>query len=308
MKKKYLSTLKSYIKAGKLPLLLGIAPFFMDKNKKNLEILREKINYSIHKTLKKKYEYSKIDDFKLKPKCKVNNPIWFMWLQGINNAPELCKINFERLKEIYPNRVVLITSDNLSDYIDLPNFIINKWLSGCISNTHFSDIVRISLLVTYGGTWVDSTVFASQELLDKQENFLIPQTFKPGRDGNVIPISSWFIQCDKGNLYLSRVKNLLFQYWKKNNELIDYFLLHHFLMIASEELDNYLDNIAPLDNTLPHYLMLKMKKERISLAEFENYVSQAQLLKFTNKYENKVEKENYERLEQLLKEKSYGRN
>ncbi|XRF76656.1 capsular polysaccharide synthesis protein, partial [Pediococcus acidilactici] len=92
------------------------------------------------------------------------------------------------------------------------------------------------------------------------------------------------------------------------NELIDYFLLHHFLMIASEELDNYLDNIAPLDNTLPHYLMLKMKKERISLGELENYISQAQLLKFTNKYENKVEKENYERLEQLLKEKSYGRN
>ncbi|MFG1200443.1 hypothetical protein ODR38_09705 [Pediococcus acidilactici] len=42
MKKKYLSTLKSYIKAGKMPLLLGLAPFFMDKNKKNLEILREK--------------------------------------------------------------------------------------------------------------------------------------------------------------------------------------------------------------------------------------------------------------------------
>ncbi|MCT3019817.1 glycosyl transferase [Pediococcus pentosaceus] len=304
MKLKYFNKLLEYSKSGKLPLILLLSPFFLDGKKKNLEILRQKINYSIHKTLKRKYMNKKIGNdvsFSSSKKKNLKNPIWFMWLQGIEDAPELCKVNFNRISRTHSERMNLITADTLEEYLDLPEFILKKWKKGIITNTHFSDIVRVQLLATYGGTWVDSTAFVSDTLLEFDEDFLIPQTFKPGRDGNVIPVSSWYIHAGEKNEYMIRVRDLLFYYWQKHDYLIDYFLLHHFLIIASEEMQDYLDCIKPLDNTLPHLLMLRMRRYDISKDEFLTYFKNLKLMKFTNKAQNEREKNNYNKMINLLK-------
>ena len=44
--------------------------------------------------------------------------------------------------------------------------------------------------------------------------------------------SSWFIHSKKDNILLKYVLTLLYEYWKSENTLIDYFLLHYFVFLA----------------------------------------------------------------------------
>ena len=68
----------------------------------------------------------------------------------------------------------LITYENYSDYVELPDYVVEKHKNGTISRAHFSDVLRFSLLKTYGGMWIDSTAFS---FVEKQIfNFLILYT------------------------------------------------------------------------------------------------------------------------------------
>lgn len=305
-KSKAFKTLKGFIKSGELPLVVGLAPFFLDHSRKNLEIFRERLTYSVHKRLIKKFYMTKItSNFGSKKKKQLNdNPIWMMWLQGIENAPELSKVNYQYLKKEFPDNFILVTQKNILEFIDLPEYILKKWRTGSISNTHFSDIVRLQLLDTYGGTWIDSTVFVKKTLMDSTE-FKIPQTFSPGNNCNVLPVSNWFIHSSEDNLYIARVRDLLFEYWKKYNFALDYFICHHFLEIASVEQDNYLKKVIPIDNTMPHFLMLRMRETILSKEEMNRWYNSFELMKFTNKFENETERSNYAVLVEVIKTQSH---
>ncbi|MBU7481916.1 capsular polysaccharide synthesis protein [Lactiplantibacillus pentosus] len=297
-RKKIIESLSSYVYAGKLPLMLCLIPFFIN-NKKGMELFRERLDLSVQGTLKRRffnktgatsYQSSKLI------KLQKKHNIWFMWLQGIDNAPELCRTNYMYLKKKFGDGVHLITADNVFDYVEIPDFIKVKWINGTISNTHFSDIIRVQLLSTYGGTWIDATVFINSNFLERLTEFCLPQTFKPGSNGHALPVSSWFINVPGENKYIERVRDLLFLYWEKNNRLIDYFLLHHFFIIVSDEMDNYLDNIYPLDNSMPHYPMLLMKRRKVSSFEIESFLKDYKVMKFTYKTDSRLEDDNYVKL------------
>lgn len=301
MENKIVNYCLSYIKAGKLPLMIGLAPFFLSKNKKKMEVFRARLNIGVHASLVHKYYKKKISiNYGSIEKVTLNNPIWFMWLQGIENAPQLSKTNYRYLLSLFGSRVKLITSNNVFEYIELPSFILNKWKDAKISNTHFSDIIRLQLLSTYGGTWIDSTVVVKKEFIEELPKFEIPQTFKPGSDGQITPVSNWFIHANKENEFILRVRDLLFNYWENQDFAVDYFIFHHFLIIASKEKENYLENVYPMDNTLPHYLMIKMKTKKMSLNDIQQLFEKFDVMKFTNKHENTVENENYMKLIKVL--------
>lgn len=93
----------------------------------------------------------------LKPKI-----IWWCWLQGVDNAPPICKACLNSLKQnISDHKIIVITEENRHDFIKLPAKIEEKYANGLIDRTHFSDILRAALLVHYGGTWIDSTVLCT---------------------------------------------------------------------------------------------------------------------------------------------------
>jgi len=45
--------------------------------------------------------------------------------------------------------------------VELPGYIVEKWEKGRIPAAMFSDLLRVELLIKYGGTWIDSTVFCT---------------------------------------------------------------------------------------------------------------------------------------------------
>lgn len=233
-------------------------------SKKALEIVRLSAQLKIQKRLQKKYKsvLEKIDYEKINNKeQRKNKTIWICWLQGIENAPDLVKVCYESVCENLQDwDIVVVTSDNLKEYIDLPSYIMEKWNKGMISNTHFSDILRVELLTSYGGLWLDSTVLCTGKVPNyiEESELFIYQCLKPGLDGHCIIGSSWLIYSESNNIVMHTVRLLLFEYWKENNRLVDYFLLHHFISITLRYLRGEWNKIPKVPNDLPHILLLQM--------------------------------------------------
>lgn len=159
--------------------------------------------------------------------------------------------------------IVAITSDNMSDYVKFPKFILDKWKSGQITHTHMTDLLRLELLIRYGGMWIDATVLCTSNRKKIPDYFFnsdlfLYQTLKPGRDGQAQPISSWLISAKTNNKILMMTRYLCYEYWKKNDELVDYFLFHDFVVIALEHNEESWKKIIPIDNAAPHMLLLRL--------------------------------------------------
>ena len=183
--------------------------------------------------LKKFEKYTKniiIDDTKTVYENPYPQKIWTLWLQGYENAPDIVKICISSMKKYANNYdVVVLDENNLSKYITLPDFIMQKYKKGFISPIHFSDIVRLELLDRYGGTWIDSTVLCTGSLEIFQENELV--LLRKLRSDNIYWMSSYFIHSTNPNNYL--IKNLklsVFNFWKhNNNECKKIFFLAYFI-------------------------------------------------------------------------------
>lgn len=261
-----ISLLKEYARNGVLPyvcLQLAISGF----SKKSLEIVRNGVSLKIYHKLRKRYKkvLDEFDNNYQELQQTHSKKVWVCWMQGMENAPELVQRCYRSLEDNLKDReIVLITSSNLKEYTDFPKYILEKYENGLITHTHFSDLLRVELLCRYGGTWIDATVFCSggdipSYMLDS-ELFMF-QNLKPGADGSVLNISSWFMTSCANNKIMLAVRALLWEYWKKNNRLIDYFLLHHFTVMVGERYTDDWNRIVQFPNSLPHILLLMMFDE-----------------------------------------------
>lgn len=239
----------------------------LGKDKKALEILRLSAQYKIKRNLEKKYK-REIEKFQLNyiddKQHKESNKVWICWFQGLDSAPALVKKCYESIKHNLTDReIILITSDNMSDYVKFPDFILEKWKAGRITHTHMTDLLRLELLIQYGGMWIDATVLCTSSRENIPDYFFnsdlfLYQTLKPGRDGQSQPISSWLISAKTNNKILIMTKYLCYEYWKKNNDMVDYFLFHDFVMISLEHNEEDWKKIIPRDNAAPHMLLLRL--------------------------------------------------
>lgn len=234
-------------------------------SKKALEILRLAVDNKILCKLRKKYKkfianYSLTYNEKL-PRIR-SNKIWICWFQGIDNAPDVVKnCYYSILNNIKDRDIILITEDNYRDYVEFPKNIQNKIELGIITKTHTSDLLRLELLNRYGGTWIDATVFCSGKSIPEymlNSDLFLFQSLKPGLNGKCTCISSWFISACTNNPILLLTQSMLYDYWEKNDRMIDYFLLHKFFQIAIEKYPEEWQKVVPFDNSTPHILLLRL--------------------------------------------------
>lgn len=52
--------------------------------------------------------------------------------------------------------------------------------------------------------------------------------------------------------------NLLYNYWEKNDRLIDYFIFHDFFQLAIESYPKEWKKVIPFNNATPHILLLRL--------------------------------------------------
>ena len=217
-------------------ILMDINKIKFDEDKAILNWTNMKRDF---KFLVNKYKYL-IDN---ETNISEDSPIWMMWYQGLENAPPIVKICYE---SIFRNRgkhpVYILNKNNIKKYISLPNYIIEKFKKGIIGMAHFSDIIRVGLLLKFGGYWIDSTYFITTPLKKINSTFF---TLKPR---HCFVKKHSFIKCLFSINFMAVPKNsfiatysfasLLF-YWKKYNSTICYFLLDYIFNIAYKKLPKF---------------------------------------------------------------------
>lgn len=258
--------LKQYWKGGALFTAVGEL-LLLGKSRTALEQLSLAASLKIKQKLERKYKkyLTQFNENYTETEHKGANKIWTCWFQGLDEAPIIVKKCVESVRINNPDKeVVVITANNLHDYVRFPEYIEEKWKRGIITHTHMTDLLRLELLIKYGGTWIDATVFCSSSNIPSyffDSDLFFYQLLKPGRDGNGIYLSSWFISAKTNNKILMATQKLCYEYWKENDTMWDYFLLHDFLSIVLEYYPDDWDKIVPRDNAAPHMLLLRLFDE-----------------------------------------------
>lgn len=237
----------------------------LGKSRTALELIQMNKMLKMKNKLRRKYSSELEKDLEVQSGV-VNNTIWIMWLQGLENAPCLVKKAVKSVEQSLPEQKVVVSdANNFQDYVSVPSDIIDKWKLGVISNPHFSDIVRMELLIQNGGTWFDATIILDknfdtlQNILDSDQTFF--QNLRPGQMGNSIWLSNWFIHTRSNEPTLLRVREILYAYWRHHNFAIDYFLFHIIWHLVYEFHGEELKKIKQIPNALPLQLMYLLNEK-----------------------------------------------
>jgi mannosyltransferase OCH1-like enzyme len=196
------------------------------------------------------------------PHNEYINCIWTCWFQGYDKAPPIIKACINSMHK-YSNgyKVIVLTEETIPDYVSMPDYIIKKYKAGIISPAHFSDLLRTLLLITYGGIWLDATVFLTGNIpqyLLSAELFMFQSSIL---NNEYRPCSNWFIIAKKNNFILIKVFEILINYWKNNNQLLHYFIFHitvKFIITYIPEAKNLWNEMFYKNNSDPHLLQKKL--------------------------------------------------
>ena len=139
---------------------LGQIPYVIGEN--NARKICEKRHKVTREFLEKEF-YEFIINYEFNT-CNQENSkiIWTLWMQGYENAPELVKSTIDSIRkfaELNNFQFILLEENTIEKYVVFPKLIKEKMDLGVIDYTKISDILRVSLLAKYGGTWVDATIY-----------------------------------------------------------------------------------------------------------------------------------------------------
>lgn len=219
-----------------------------------------------------------------------DNTIWIYWKQGIENAPQIvkkCIASVSKYNKDY--RVIIVDSKNIHSYVKFPKRIEELHNKGMFSEAHFSDLLRLQLLILYGGIWIDATVLVTAdmpEIVRRSPFFMFsvgnwwPSMKDPSK------CSSWFIKSNSNNKLLVKTRNFLFEHWKHRISLIHYFAFHYALSaLCDTDIECQLIwNDVPFISTLqPHYLQFNFGR-KYDKASYDYTLSQCFVHKCTYKY------------------------
>lgn len=195
--------------------------------------------------------------------------IWFCWLQGIDQAPEMVRVCLESQRRMFGDRVVVLDDRNYRQWVELPDYVEEKYRKGMIPGALFSDLLRLELLIRYGGMWIDSTVLVTPiesdekwdlqgtykgltwEEIEKSDLFV----FRYFRSGRVVGMSNWLIHAKAGNPLLADIRNMLLAYWKDFDCTIEYYIFHLFFGVVAKRYPEMIMKM-PKGNSF-HAIMLR---------------------------------------------------
>ena len=92
----------------------------------------------------------------------ISFTIWMAWFQGEHHlntqGPPINRLAVRAWREMYPDNVILITDDNISQYAPNLRLIRGRSLN------HNADLLRLHLLETHGGLWVDASCVPTKRI------------------------------------------------------------------------------------------------------------------------------------------------
>ena len=147
----------------------------------------------------------------------MKRKLWILWLQGFEQAPYVVTKCLHSWK--VHNRdgwdIVELTEKNIGQYVAVEG-LIQQYADKKINRIALSEIIRIELLKTYGGVWVDATTFCNKPL-DSWLPEYIGNGFFAFELKNDRPLSSWFLYGDGSNYILDKWHEAVFGFVNSRN-------------------------------------------------------------------------------------------
>lgn len=179
-------------------------------------------------------KYSNDNDIGIK---NENAPVWVCWWSGEEDAPALVKQCIRSIKRnIGTNHSVnIITEENYTDYLEIPDYILQKVENGTMCIAHLSDYLRVSLLEKYGGLWLDSTIFCAKKVPEEYFDLPLFTCKSEPVESRYLSKLRWTFFCLGGykhHIFYRFFKEALENYWRTEESAIDYLLIDYLIEIA----------------------------------------------------------------------------
>lgn len=194
------------------------------------------------------------------PKEAGERRIWVFWGQGEDSMPELIRACYEQLVALNGDAVTLVTNQNVHEFLDIPAVIYEKVERGAISWAHFSDIIRTSLLVRYGGLWLDATVWTTRQFPFEEfgEMPFYSANGKVAVSSRAVRFwtsfqwnwSGWCLYAsNKNEVLFSFVSEMLINLAQREKYLLDYVLVDYCIYYACRKLPGVGDAMSECNKT-----------------------------------------------------------
>lgn len=227
--------------------------------------------------------------------------IWQYWAQGYSSLPSVVQECLASVDEYCSGYTIVRLDDaNLRDYIEFPEWFETK--RNTMSRAHFSDILRVVLLSTYGGIWMDATIKLTapipaqiiespffvfrrddnEQNMDYWEN-TYAYYFGWGRGFRVRMLNS-FIVARCAHPGLCTLKNCLLSWWQRHDSLPDYFFFQILFDVMVSRGYNDMD-CRVISDTLPHYMQQSINDPAFPLVALEKIPEICSIHKLTYKKE-----------------------
>jgi len=167
---------------------------------------------------------------------EIPKKIWVCWWDGIDTMPPIIRACYNSIilnAGMY--QVTLITKENYTQYINFPDHVLSNVGTGKMSLTHFSNLIRMSLLYNYGGLWLDITFLATAEIKLEGCSFFTIRTVD--FDFKHIAKGKWQGNCIAGvpgHYFFKFIYEFLCEYWRKYSCLMTYHLYDYSINLAYE--------------------------------------------------------------------------
>ena len=197
--------------------------------------------------------------------CNQKNSkiIWTLWMQGYENAPELVKSTIDSIRkfaELNNFQFILLEENTIEKYIVFPKLIKEKMDLGVIDYTKISDILRVSLLAKYGGTWVDATIYMKEEF----DSSLLLQNYYTIKTGGIedyspnISNNRWkgFFLSGNSSLF-SFTRDFFFEYYSRYDIAVDYLLIDYIFDMAYKYDEKIKNQMLELEKSNPNLFWLE---------------------------------------------------
>lgn len=195
-----------------------------------------------------------------------SNKVWICWLQGEENAPPLVKACINSVRHNLPHKeVIVLSEETIPQYVHFPDHITEKWKNKKIRAARYADLLRLALLCTYGGIWIDATVLCTSSDIPKAISdsplFVYQIMDLSKRDDNAIIASNWFISAWSNQPILLLTRNLLYEYWKHTDHVDNYYFFHMFFAMAARRYREDWKKVPVFNNQSPHTLQFELEND-----------------------------------------------
>ena len=219
---------------------LTFAYYLTQQTKKQYYDFSKELILNFALKLRKEAKIDKSSDKRKETTTEFPNIIWTMWQQGEAQMPETVRASMKTIKDFAERNgceFILLTDENLVNFIDIPTDIIEKYKRKELTAAHYSDIIRFSLLYQYGGIWMDATLFVSPyATVDMFKGDFFSLNHPPIHADKIeraigdFKWSSFFLAGKRGKSYFKHIRDLFIYFVRKYPVFIQYLMLDYFIL------------------------------------------------------------------------------